>query len=367
MSERVSIAAVDVRPEDIEAVSRVLRSGNLRQGAVVQDLENEFAARAGAAHAVAVSSGTAALHLAYLAMFRPGDEVIVPSFTFVATASMLLAMGAVPVFADVDRRTFTLSPDDVRRSITENTRGVAPVHLFGNTCDMDGLMAVAAEHRLSVVWDAAQALGTKYQGRDVGSFPSAVCYSFYPTKNITTGEGGMITTDDAELAGVLRLSRSHGAAAKYVYTALGFNYRMTDFQAALGREQLRRLDDYLEARQSNAKSLTAQLEGIHGITPPFVPGYATHTFNQYSVLIDEQRVGWNRDDLGKRLSELGVETAVHYPTPLHRQAIFGASEARLPVTERLCKQIISLPVHPLLSSSELSRVGTALLKECPRP
>src|SRR5919199_1594248 len=228
--EIVPVASVDVRAEDIEAVASVLASGNLRQGRVVAEFEEAFAARVGACHAVAVSSGTAALHLAYMALFTPGDEVIVPAFTFIATASMLLAVGAVPVFADVDPRTFTLSLEDVRARITGRTRGIVGVHLFGNACDIEGLQRLADKHRLTLVWDAAQALGTEYNGREVGSYPTACCYSFYPTKNITTGEGGMITSDDSRLGEQFRLLRSQGASGKYVHTALGFNYRMTDFQ-----------------------------------------------------------------------------------------------------------------------------------------
>jgi dTDP-4-amino-4,6-dideoxygalactose transaminase len=345
-TSRVPIASVDVRPEDIEAVARVLASGNLRQGAVTGEFEEAFAARVGAKHAVAVSSGTAALHLSYLALFGPGDEVIVPAFTFVATASMLVAMGATPVFADVDPRTFTLSVEDARTRISERTRGIVGVHLFGNACDVDGINGLAADHGLVTVWDAAQALGTEFAGREVGAYGQAVCYSLYPTKNITTGEGGMIVTDDDALARTVRLMRSQGAAQKYLHVQLGFNYRMTDLQASLGLQQLGRLDTYVGRRRANAGHLTAGLEHVAGIVPPLEQPGARHSFNQYSILVDASMAGVGRDELAEALAEHGIETAVHYPRPLHHQPMFERHDPSLPVSEGLCQRILALPVHP---------------------
>jgi len=367
-TEQVAIAGVDIRTEDIAAVAEVLASGRLREGEVTAEFERAFARRVGAVHAVAVSSGSAALHLAYLAMFQPGDEVIVPSFTFVATASMLSAIGAVPVFADVDERTFTLSLADAESRITPRTRGIVGVHLFGNACDVDGVTALARRHGLAVVWDAAQALGTRYRHRDVGAFPVATCYSFYPTKNITTGEGGMVVTDDAALADTLRLSRSHGAAGKYVHLRLGFNYRTTDMASALGLSQLARLDGYLARRRENAATLTAGLSGVPGVTVPCPAPSADHSYNQYSIL-----VGWHgngrldRDQLAAAIGPRGVQTAVHYPRPLHRQPMYAGANGgltaaeRLPVSERLCEHILALPVHPGVGPAQAGRVA-ALVK-----
>ncbi|MHB1873545.1 MAG: DegT/DnrJ/EryC1/StrS family aminotransferase [Streptosporangiaceae bacterium] len=361
--QRIPMARVDITPDDIGAVSAVLRSGKLRQGEVTARFEDSFARRVGARHAIAVSSGTAALHLAYLALFGPGDEVIVPAFTFVATASMLRAVGAVPVFADVDPRTFTLSPADIEHRITPRTRGIAGVHLFGNACDVDALSAIAARHGLALVWDAAQSLGTEYRGREAGSYPAAACYSFYPTKNITTGEGGMVVTDDPGLAAALRLSRSQGAAAKYLHTGLGFNYRMTDLAAALGLRQLARLDTYLARRRENAAVLTAGLAGVAGVLTPEVTEHAAHTYNQYCVLI-----GWpdgpgpepGRDSVGSALTGYGVETAVHYPRPLHRQPMFDGQGDGLAVSERLSEHILALPVHPGISAAQAAAVAAAV-------
>ncbi|HUY50774.1 MAG TPA: DegT/DnrJ/EryC1/StrS family aminotransferase [Streptosporangiaceae bacterium] len=356
-TEQIPVAGVDIRPEDVSAVAEVLRTGKLRQGAVTEKFENAFAARVGAGHAVAVSSGTAALHLAYLATFRPGDEVIVPSFTFVATASMLLAVGAVPVFADVDPRTFTLDLRDVERRITPRTRGIAGVHLFGNACDIDGLTAIASRHDLALVWDAAQSLGTEYRGREVGSYPAATCYSFYPTKNITTGEGGMVVTNDASVASALRLSRSQGAAGKYVHTQLGFNYRMTDMAAALGLQQFARLDDYLARRRENAMILSAGLADIPGVLTPLTAQHALHTYNQFSILVGWDGAGLSRDELAEGLTARGVQTAVHYPRPLHQQPMFGHEVTGVEVSERLSECILALPVHPGISPSQAERVA----------
>lgn len=361
-TEVVPVASVDIRPGDIQAVSMVLGSRRLRQGEVVSRFEEAFARRVGARHAVAVSSGTAALHLTYQALFRPGDEVIVPAFTFVATASMLVAVGAVPVFADVDPRTFTLTVDQARSRITGRTAGIVGVHLFGNACDIEGLAAVAADHGLVLVWDAAQALGTEYGGQDVGGQPSAVCHSFYPTKNITTGEGGMITTYDPELARQLRLARSQGAEAKYLHTALGFNYRMTDFQAALGLEQLGRLDDYLVARRANAEYLCRTLRDIDGLDLPVTTPQARHSFNQYSVLVRPPLP--SRQVVLAALAAAGIETAVHYPRPLHRQPLFADAHGTtvLPSSESLSETIFSLPVHPGLTAQQLARIAEAVFR-----
>lgn len=362
----IPIAHVDIRSEDVNAVAQVLQSGKLRQGSLTSAFEDAVASRVGASHAVAVSSGTAALHLTYMALFQPGDEVIVPTFTFVATASMLVAVGATPVFADVDPRTFTLSPDDVEAKLSPRTRGIVGVHLFGNACNIEALEIIARRHDLALVWDAAQALGTTYNNRDIGSRPSVVCYSFYPTKNITTGEGGMIMTDDADLAERLRLLRSQGAARKYEHVTLGFNYRLTDFQSALGIEQLKRLERYVQRRRENAQALSRRLESIAGVSVPYVPEYSGHSFNQYCILIDEHTLGLTRNEVSERLNKRGVETAVHYPRSVHSQPMFG-SEIDFPASNSLSAQILALPVHPGLSVVETDVIADAIeavAKQC---
>ncbi len=334
----------------------------LRSGRITEDFEARFARAVGARFAVAVSSGTAALFLAYRALLKPGDEVIVPDFTFVATASMVAAAGATPVFADVDPHTFTLDPSDVERRVTRRTRALAPVHLFGHPADIAGLLRIARRHRLRVIWDAAQAHGARFHERDVGSFPDVVCYSFYPSKNMTTGEGGMLVTSDAALAQEFRLLRSHGEESRYLHTRLGFNFRMTDMAAALGREQLARLSAAVCKRQRNAPALTRGLAGVPGLGTPRVAAGVAHAFTLYTIRLDTKQLGLSRQEFQKSLARRGIETAVHYPLPLHRQPIFRGSghDREFPVSTRLAQTVLSLPVHPGLGPKELRRVVLAV-------
>ncbi len=336
----------------------MLRSGRLRAGRVVEDFEARFARAVGARFAVAVSSGTAALHLAYQALLKPGDEVIVPDFTFVATASMALAVGARPVFADVDPETFTLDVADAERRITRRTRALVPVHLYGHPAEIGRLACLARRHRLRIIWDAAQAHGAQYRGRDVGSFPHVVCYSFYPTKNLTTAEGGMLTTSNAALAAGLRLARSHGEGSRYFHTRLGFNFRMTDVAAALGREQLRKLGSVLRARRRNAAILARGLGAIPGLGVPQVAPRVQHAFNLFTIRVRPETLGMSRDDLQKALAEQGIETAVHYPRALHQQPLFrgSGSDHDCPVSAALANTVLSLPVHPDLSLEDLQHI-----------
>jgi dTDP-4-amino-4,6-dideoxygalactose transaminase len=351
----IPIAQVSVDRREIRAVEQVLKSGNLRAGRVTEDFEAAFAASVGARHALAVSSGTAALYLACYALLGPGDEVIVPDFTFIATAAMVAAVGAKPVFADVDFGTFTLDPAEVERRITPRTRALMPVHLYGQPADITGLLHLARRHKLHVIWDAAQAHGAQCQGRDVGSFPDAVCYSFYPTKNMTTGEGGMITTSNSSLAADLRLLRSHGEVSRYRHVRLGFNFRNTDIASAIGRVQLDRLPKAIRARQRNAKILKEGLSRIPGLKTPELTPRTEHAFSLFTICIDSKRAGISRDELAKALQLRGVQSAVHYPLPLHRQPIFrGYGLNRdFPVSTRLAKSVLSLPVHPGVKEKEL--------------
>jgi dTDP-4-amino-4,6-dideoxygalactose transaminase len=351
----VPIAQVSLDRREIRAVEQVLKSGNLRAGRVTEDFETSFAASVGARHAVAVTSGTAALYLACCTLLRPGDEVIVPDFTFVATAAMVAAIGAKPVFADVNPRTFTLDPAEVERHISPQTRALIPVHLYGQPADIDGLARLARRYKVRIIWDAAQAHGARFRGRDVGSFPDAVCYSFYPTKNMTTGEGGMITTSNGSLAAELRLLRSHGEASRYRHVRLGFNFRTTDIASAIGGVQLARLPKAIRARQKNAQILSKGLSGIPGLqTPEFVPG-RSHAFSLFTICVDATQAGISRDDLAKALKLRGVQSAVHYPLPLHRQPVFRGYgvDQDFPVSARLAKSVLSLPVHPGVKREDL--------------
>ena len=356
----VPIACVKLSEQEIAAVVEVLRSGHLVAGAGVQAFEQQFASLVGAQYAVAVSSGTAALHVAYLAALNPGDEVLVPGFTHISTASMVHFAGAQPILCDVDRRTFTLSLDDATRKLGPKTTALAPVHLFGNACDVDGIGAFARRNNLKVIWDAAQAHCTRYRGEDVGRLPDLVTYSFYPTKNMTTGEGGMIVTNDKELYKRCKLLRSHGQSGKYYHQSFGFNYRMLEVSGALGLEQLKQLPAFTAKRRRNAQYLSERLASLDGIRVPFVAEAIEHSFHQYSILLDLAQFRCSRDEFVAALKAEGVEAVVHYPRALNQQPAFGAGHVRLPNCEWLAERIMSLPVHPLLSNEDLEHVSAAV-------
>lgn len=351
----VPIAHVSLDRREIQAVGRVLKSGNLRAGRITENFESSFAAKVGARHAVAVSSGTAALYLACHAMLSPGEEVIVPDFTFIATAAMVVAVGAKPVFADVNPRTFNLDPADVERHITPRTRALIPVHLYGQPADITGLSRLARRHKLRIIWDAAQAHGARFKGRDVGSFADAVCYSFYPTKNMTTGEGGMITTSNGSLAKQLHLLRSHGEASRYRHVQVGFNFRTTDVASAIGLVQLSRLGKAIRSRQRNARILTEGLRDIPGLQTPEIIGGAVHAFSLFTICVERKKAGMSRDELAKALRLRGIQSAVHYPLPLHSQPVFRGygHDREFPVSARLAKSVLSLPVHPGIKEDDL--------------
>lgn len=363
----LTVAAVEVTDAEIERVVAVLRSGNLRQGTVCLEFEDGFAASVGASHAVAVSSGTAALHLSWLALLAPGDEVLVPAFSFFATASSVLMAGGKPVFCDVDPRGGGIDVADAQMRVGPKTRAIAPVHLYGGVCDVDGVRQLAEEHGLTIVWDAAQAHGARFRGKDVGGLDDAACYSFYATKTMTTGEGGMITTNNDDLATRLRLLRSHGEAKRYVHTQLGYNYRLTDIQAAIGLGQLQRLAENIRARRHNAALLNKWLADLPGVSTPYERGSSEHAYHQYTIQVDPTVTGISRDDLAQVLLESGIETAVHYPWPLHRQPVFSeaGSAKSLPVSERLAESVLSLPVHPKLSPKDLERIASTLRNSIP--
>jgi perosamine synthetase len=357
----VPIACVKLSEQEIAAAVEVLRSGHLVAGAAVQAFEHQFANFIGAQYAVAVSSGTAALHIAYLAALQPGDEVLVPGFTHISTASMVHFAAAHPVLCDVDRKTFTLSLEDAAQKLGAKTAALAPVHLFGNACDVDAIRAFARRNELKVIWDAAQAHGTRYRDEDIGRFPDLVTYSFYPTKNMTSGEGGMIVTNDKDLYERCKLLRSHGQKRRYHHESFGLNYRMLEVSGAIGLEQLKQLPELIQKRRRNALYLDQCFTGLDGITPPFVTEHVEHSFHQYSILLDLRRFRCSRDEFVAALKTEGVEAAVHYPRPLNQQPAFGG-KVRLPNCEWLSERIMSLPVHPMLSAADLEQVAHAVTK-----
>ena len=337
--------------EERAAVDRVLRSGMLSQGPEVEAFEHEFSALVGGRHCVAVNSGTSALHLALLGMgIGAGDEVILPSFSFAASANAVRLAGADPVFVDIEPGSFCLDPAAVESAVGPRTAAIMPVHLYGHPASMGRIEALAADHGLAIIEDAAQAHAASLDGRKVGEFGLTACFSFYPTKNMTTGEGGLVVTPSSQIARTVRLLRNQGMEKRYANEIVGFNTRMTDIAAAIGRVQLTRLPGWTATRQRNARTLDETLRSV--VTPPVAEG-AVHVYHQYTVRSQE------RDQLQKHLAEHGVASGVYYPTPIHRLPSFHL-ELELPETERAAREVLSLPVHPALTAQDLETVANAV-------
>ena len=335
--------------DERQAVDRVLQSGMLAQGPEVKAFEDEFSEIVDKRHCIAVNSGTSALHMAFVAAgIRQGDEVIVPSFSFAATANAVRLAGATPVFADIEQDYFNLSPSAVEAAITPRTRAIMPVHLYGHPAAMTELTAICQRHNLLLFEDAAQAHAASLNGVPVGAFGVAGSFSFYPTKNMTSGEGGMVTTGCDHIARQLRLLRNQGMERRYENEVIGFNTRMTDIHAAIGRVQLKKLAGWTKQRQDNAQFLSNNISGV--VTPPTASG-AVHVFHQYTIRVVEQ----DRDKFAEELVKRGVGCGVYYPTPIHRLPSFGLT-IDLPVTEQVALQCLSLPVHPSLSKKDLETI-----------
>lgn len=348
----IPIAKPLLGDEELEAIRAVMQSGQVAQGPVVAEFERAFAQICGVRHAIATSSGTTALHLALLAHgIGPGDEVITSPFTFIASANSILYTGARPVFVDVEADTFNLDAAQIEAAITPRTKAILPVHLFGLPCDMGAIMDIAARHGLAVIEDACQAHGATYAGKAAGSFGTG-CFSFYATKNMTTAEGGMVTTDDEAIAERARLLRNHGMRQRYYHEELGYNFRMTDLQAAIGLVQLRKLPEFNAARIRHASVLSERLADV--VTVPQVPPGRQHVFHQYTV-----RIIHDRDGVMAKLNAAGVGTGVFYPLPVHQQASYralGYASQHFPVAERLSREVLSLPVHPALTPADLETI-----------
>lgn len=357
MSEFIPPAKPIIGDEEREAVDRVLRSGMVAQGPEVAAFEQEFAAHFVEGRAtVAVNSGTAGLHLGLLATgVGAGDEVIVPSFTFAATGNSVALTGATPVFADIEPDTFTLDPASVEAAITERTKGIMPVHLYGHPARMRELEAIAAANGLDLYEDAAQAHGASLDGRPVGTFGAFAMFSLYPTKNMTSGEGGMITAANDAIARMARLLRNQGMERQYENEVVGFNARMTDIHAAIGRVQLTKVDAWTRTRQQNAAFLDANLSGV--VTPPVAEG-AVHVYHQYTIRVAEDRGGF----VAALKAEHNVGSGVYYPIPNHRLASLApfAPGLELPETEKAASEVVSLPVHPSLGQDDLERIVAAV-------
>lgn len=350
----IPIAKPYIGNEELLAVAEVLESGHLAQGRAVAEFEAAFASYCGTTHAIATSSGTSALQAALLAhAIGPGDEVITTPFTFIATANSIVSTGAKPVFVDIEEDSFNINPDLIESSITPRTKAIMPVHLFGNPCDMDAIMSIAARHHLFVIEDACQAHGAAIGDRKMGTFGTG-CFSFYATKNITSGEGGMVTTDDEAVAERVRLIRNHGSSQRYLHTAMGYNLRMSDIHAALGIVQMSRLEDFTRKRISNAGYL---MEHLPEVILPQVKEGCRAVFHHFVVQVPQ-----NRDAFVQRLQELGIDAGVYYPIPIHKQPIYKEMgfEDSLPVAEKVSGQVVSLPVHPGLSQEDLVTIVKAV-------
>ncbi|RLF04656.1 MAG: hypothetical protein DRJ60_06770 [Thermoprotei archaeon] len=356
--------------EEISEVIKVLKQGSLTAslpegGSNVRLFEREFALFVGVKNAIAVNSGTAALHLSLMALgVGPGDEVLVPSLTFVATANVVVLAGAKPVFVDVDPKTYTMDPKDLERKITERTKAIIPVHLYGLMADMDSIMSIADKHGISVIEDAAQAHGSELKGRRAGSIGIMGCFSFYPSKVMTTGEGGMVTTNNDYLASTLRSIRTHGQEwvnGELLATRIGGNYRMPEIEAAIGRVQLKKLPKFLEIRRRNAKILTDILNNVKQIELPIEPEGYTHNWYLYTIKFESHTL---RDEVKKYLNSMGIGATIYYKTPIHLTPLYkkllNTREGLLPVTEDLSRRLLSLPVHHGMSEEDAQRVAEAV-------
>ena len=348
----IPIARPLLGKEEIDAVTEVLSSGMIAQGPKVEEFELAFSEYTGCEYAAAVNSGTAALHIALLAHdIGKEDEVITSPFTFIATANSILYTGAKPVFADIEPDTYNIDPEKIKEKINSKTKAIMPVHLYGQSADMKAIMEIAEGHKLVVIEDACQAHGAECLGKKAGSFGTGA-FSFYPTKNMTTSEGGIITTSDREIAEKSKMIRAHGSRVRYLHEMLGFNLRMTDIAAAIGLAQLEKLDGFNASRQKNAAMLSEGLKSISGIVPATTREGYTHVFHQYTIRAQ------NRDKLADFLKEKGIGTGVHYPIPIHKQPYYmelGYKDS-LPISDKAAEEVLSLPVHPALSRDDVLKV-----------
>ena len=357
----IPIVSVSISDDIQKAVTQVLQSGQLAEGPAVKEFENRFSKFIGTQHAIAVNNGTAALHVALLASgVSSGDEVITTPFSFIASANCCLYCGAIPVFADIDIGTFNISPKAIEAKITPKTKAVIVVHLYGQPSDMNEIMAICKKHNLILIEDACQAHGAEYRGQKTGSF-GVGCFSFYATKNMLTGEGGMITTNDDSIAEKAVAIRNHGRCGQYLHDMLGYNYRMTDIAAAIGIGQLNHLDEKNKKRTSNAAYLTKHIEGMKGLIPPFTATDRSHVFHQYTIRVTEE-YGLSRDALKDYLTKNEIGSSVVYPVPIHKQPYYqklGYTDSK-PESEKAADEVLSIPVHPDLTYEDLHTIVQGL-------
>lgn len=349
--DNIYISKPSITDVEKKAVMEVLDSGFLAQGARTAEFEKQFASMLGVKHAIAVSNGTCAIQIALLAEgIGPGDEVITSPFTFIATANAIVFTGAKPVFADIEIDSFNISPEQIEAAITPRTKAILPVHLYGQVCDMDEIEAIAKKYGLKIIEDACQSVLATYKGKHAGSFGTGT-FSFYATKNMMTGEGGMITTNDDYIADQCRLVRNHGMKQRYVHEMVGYNFRMTDIQAAIGLAQIQRVEAFTEKRRENAAIFN---EKIHSVVTPKELADRKHVWHQYTIRVENDQ----RDAAMEQLNQAGIFPGIYYPIPLHKQQSMEKyiDSGSFPVTEQACNEVLSLPVHPGLTDEELERI-----------
>lgn len=359
--KKIPISKPFFNNEEINEVKKVMQEGNLTNasfegGKRVQELESLLCKFVGSQYAIAINSGTAALHAALLALgIGKDDEVLLPSFTFLATANAIVATGAKPVFVDIRRRDYTIDPGDLERKATNRTKAIIPVHLYGHTADMNRIGEIASKHSLHVIEDACQSLGSTYNGNQTGSIGEMGCFSFYASKVLTSGEGGAIVTNNKELADRLRMIRNHGMLEGYDTRIFGLNLRMTEISAAIAKVQMRKLKKMLQIRRKNAMTLTKLLQDSDIILPKESDG-SKYNWYLYTVAIE------NRDDVMKKLNSLGIGATVYYRTPVHRTPFYSNSNVSLPNTKWAAGHVLSLPVHPLVTASDVKYIANSFMK-----
>ena len=366
MNEIITINKPQIGEQEISLVTEVLRSEMLTNrsgnGPMVKKFERSFANCVKAKHAVAMNSGTASLHATLLAIgTKPGDEVIVPSFTFVATAEVVAIAGAKPVFVDINPNDYTMDPEKIEERITKKTKAIIPVDLYGFPADMNPIVEIAKEHGLYVVEDAAQALGSRYRKQPTGYLSDATCWSFYASKNMTTGEGGMVTTNSDDLSEKLCAIRTHGEDEKHEYVSimLGHNYRMPEIEAAIGYVQLQRLREFLERRKRNAKFLTEKLEGLKNIQLPREEPMREHSWYLYTVRLKNFK---KRDTIVRNMNSMGIQSTVHYGTPIHCMPCYRQfADRHLPETEKATEQVLQLPIHPGVTTDQINHISDSFI------
>jgi len=356
---KVSIADPVISDEEIEEVVKVLKSKIIAQGPKVEEFEKKFAKWIGSKYAVATNSGTSALHVALLSCkIGKQDEVITSPFTFIATGNSIIYTGAKPVFADIDLKTYNIDPKEIEHKITENTKAIMPVHLYGQPAKMDEIKSIGKKHDLFIIEDAAQAHGAIYNRENVGNIGDMGCFSFYPTKNMTTSEGGIITTNNEEFYNLARKLRAHGASERYLHDEIGYNYRMTDISAGIGIAHLKKIEEFNLKRIENANYLNNNLKEVSAIKTPYLQENTTHVYHQYTIFI---RQG-HRDDWVEFLNEKGIGTGIHYPIPLYNQPIYKKLKIKgnCKKAEIAAENVISLPIHPSLTKKDLDLIIEAV-------